>query len=228
MPVKKATTAKRTTKKVSPAVSPVSSEKGMQTLAIRARFSNRNLVIGLIVLVVVIAALLLRNQIIVATVNGQPISRLALIQELEKESGKKTLDTMITTALIYQEAGQKNATASDADVNAELKKVDDSLKKQGQDLNSALKAQGMTLDSLKDQIKIQLTLKKLLADKIKVTDKEVADYIQKNKDTLPKMDDAQLKASVKSQLEQDKMNTAVNDFIQSLRAKAKISLNLFQ
>ncbi len=41
-----------------------------------------------------------KGQFIAATVNGSSISRWSLIQELEKQSGKSTLDTMITKKLI--------------------------------------------------------------------------------------------------------------------------------
>ncbi|MCL4353938.1 SurA N-terminal domain-containing protein [Patescibacteria group bacterium] len=204
-------------------------ETGPQTISKpKIPVSNKTLVIALIVALILIGAYLLRNQIIVATVNGQPISRVSLLQELEKQQGKKVLDTMITTTLIFQEAEKKNEKVSDEEVNNEIKKISENLKKQGQDLNTALTAQGMTLEGLKEQIKIQLTLKKLLAKQLVVSNKEINDYLEKNKESLPKIDANQLKDSVKSQLEQEKFNTAVNELIQSLKAKAKISSDLFK
>ncbi len=190
--------------------------------------SNKTLVIALIVALILIGAYLLRNQIIIATVNGQPISRLSLLQELEKQQGKKVLDTMITKTLIFQEADKKNEKVSNEDVDKEIKKISENLKKQGQELNTALVAQGMTLDSLKEQVKIQLTLKKLLAKQLVVNNKEISDYIEKNKESLPKIDANELKNTVKDQLEQEKFNASVNDLIQSLKAKAKISSDLFK
>lgn len=225
MPVKRATT-KKVTK--SPAESETTSQTKTQKLLIKTNVSNRTLFIGVIVVLVVLGAVLLRNQIIVATVNGQPITRLALIQQLEKESGKKTLDSIITKTLILQEANKQNKNVTDSEINEEITKIDENLKKQGQDLAMALKIQGMTMDSLKDQMKVQLTLKKLLAEKTKVSEKEVKEYIEKNKENLPKMDEKELKNNVKQQLEQEKLNTSATEFLQALRSKAKISNLLFK
>ena len=49
-------------------------------------------------------AYIYKGLLIVATVNGSPISRLAIIQKLEKASGKNLLDSLITEKLVQNVA----------------------------------------------------------------------------------------------------------------------------
>src|SRR5258706_15504399 len=49
-----------------------------------------------------------RGLFVAAVVNGQPISRLSIIQESEKQSGKQALETIVRNTLIEQEAHKAN------------------------------------------------------------------------------------------------------------------------
>jgi hypothetical protein len=166
---------------------------------------------------------LLRNLIVAATVNGQPISRLAVVSELEKQGGKQALDSLITKTLIVQEARRKNVVVSQTDIDAEMKKINDNLAKQGQKLDQVLQLQGMTRDQLVEQIKLQKMIEKMVGNTT-VTDKDVADYIASNKDSLPQDQDAKAQAAnIKTQLQQQKLNEKAQKFLEDLRAKAKIN-----
>ena len=101
---------------------------------------------------------------------------------------------------------------------------EDSLKAQGQNLNVALQAQGMTMGDLRTQLKLRNLVEKLLADKIRVSDKEVADYIAKNKDSLPQdKSESEIKKNVEEQLKQQKLATASQSWLQELNKNAKIN-----
>src|SRR5690349_14247110 len=49
-----------------------------------------------------------RGLFVAAVVNGQPISRISVIKETEKQSGKQALDTIVRNTLIEQEARKAN------------------------------------------------------------------------------------------------------------------------
>ena len=55
----------------------------------RNYLNKRNVIIALVVVFIVATIYLLKNQLIVATVNGEPINRLTLINQLERQAGKK-------------------------------------------------------------------------------------------------------------------------------------------
>jgi foldase protein PrsA len=185
-------------------------------------FELKDLFVPAAIIVISLLLFLVHGQLIVATVNGSQISRLTLISELEKKDGKTVLETLVTERLILQEADRRTVTVSDSEVKGEIANIEKSVSKQGQNLDTLLSQQGMTRNDLLKQVKIQLLLKKIVGG-ISVTDKEVNDYIDKNKDSLPSgTDPATLKPQIKKQLEQQKINDKIQKLISDLQSKAKI------
>ncbi len=190
----------------------------------RLRLNKRQIIFALIVLLFSVFLYFFKGLFIVATVNGQPVSRIAVVSELEKQGGKQTLDSMITQVLITQEAKNKNITVSQQEIDEEVKKIEESLSKQGQNLDQALTAQGMSKKTLEQQIKIQKIVDKLLGKDINITDKEVNDYIEKNKDLLPQdQNPEELKSQISQQLKQQKLQEKFQGFITDLKSKAQIN-----
>lgn len=188
------------------------------------RLKQPRIFIPLIIIALIIAGFLLKGLFIAALVNGQPISRLSIIAELEKQSGKQALSALISQTLIFQEAKKKNVQVTEKEINDSVKQIEDSLKKQGQNLDAALTAQGMTRQDFLMQLKLRGLVEKLLADRIKVTDKEVTDYIEKNKETLPTdLKEDEIKKGVKEQLKQQKLASESQKWIEGLNKNAKIN-----
>lgn len=207
-----------------PSVSPQASQ-GMPF-----KVKKKTLAIGLIVIAVLGLAVYFRNVFVVAVVNGQPISRLSYINETEAvylsdarvTAGKQALNQLVTKTLIYQEASKRNIVISDKEVDAEVATVRKTVEK-SQKLEDALAAQGDTLKAYRERIRIQKMLEKLVG-KVTVVDKDVTDYIEKNKSTLPQdLSEAELKKQVRSSLEQQKFSEKVQTLITDLQKKAKVS-----
>lgn len=183
----------------------------------------KNLLIPAAIIVISLLLFLVQRQFIVATVNGRPISRIDLIKELEKKDGKAVLETLVTEQLILQEAEKRKITILDTDVKGEIANIEKSVSEQGQNLDALLSQQGMTRSDLLKQVKIQLLLKKMAGGNITVTDKEINDYLEKNKDSIPQgTDPATLKPRIKTQLVQQKTSDKIQKLISDLQAKAKI------
>ncbi len=171
-----------------------------------------------------VAAFSLKGLFVAALVNGEPITRVAIIKELEKQGGKQALSSLVNQVLILQEAKKKNVQVSQAEIDASIKKIEDSLKTQGQNLDTALAQQGMTKQDLLMQLKLRNLVEKLLADKTQLADKEVADYIEKNKDTFPaEMTADEIKKNVENQLKQQKMGSASQAWLEELNKNSKIN-----
>src|SRR5258708_6180313 len=181
----------------------------------------------IVIAVLVIAAVLLyhfKGIFVAATVNGQPISRIEILQQLEKEGGKSVLDTIVTNNLVLQEAQKEKVTASSTEVAAQIAQITTNLKAQGQDLNSALAAQGMSQNDLNYQVKLQLLVQKMAGKDITVSDKEAEDYFNQNKSTYPKgAKFADVSSQIKSDLTQQKLSSAITSWIANLKSKAKIN-----
>lgn len=194
------------------------------TISIKDKFKQPKVFIGLIVVILVVGAFFLKGLFIAALVNGEPITRVAILSELEKQGGKQALSSLVNQALILQEAKKKNVQVSQGEIDASIKKIENSLKTQGQNLDTALAQQGMTKQDLLMQLKLRNLVEKLLADKIKLTDAEVADYIEKNKDTFPAdMKEDEIRKNVEEQLKQQKLGSASQAWLQELNKNAKIN-----
>lgn len=178
----------------------------------------------LLIVILVVAALVygLRSFIVAATVNGQPITRLAVVKDAEKQAGKQALDNLVRNTLIEQEAKKQKVTVTDKEIDDEIKKAEESLAKQGRKMDDVLALQGLTRQDLRKLIRLDKLVTKMVG-KVVVTDKDVNDYIDKNKDTLPVgQTDEQLRKTVKDQLTQQALSTKVQAWLAELQKKAKI------
>jgi parvulin-like peptidyl-prolyl isomerase len=200
-------------------------EKSTKTQTPQQVVTLRRKYLILIIVIVLLGAALFyfRGLFVAAVVNGQPISRLAVIQQAEKQSGKTTLDTLVRDALIEQEAKKEGVTVSDQEVTAQISTLQSNLQKQGQSLNDVLSQQGMTMDDLRNLIRLDQLVQKMVGKNIKITDKEINDYINQNKSSLPPgLSGNALKSQVKAQLVQEKTNEAVQTWLANLQKKANI------
>lgn len=168
-----------------------------------------------------------RSFFVAAIVNGKPITRLAVVGELEKQDGKTILDSLIEKDLILQEAKKNNITVTNDQVNTEIDSIKTTLTQQKTTLEAALTSRGMTLDELKEQVVIQKSVEAILSPKIQISDAEIKDYFNQNlqyfKDNIGKnVTLAQATSQIKNQIFQQKMSTEYTTWMDGLKSKAKI------
>ncbi len=182
-----------------------------------------------IVIVLVIGGLLYFGKafFIAALVNGKPVSRVSVIRELEKQSGKTTLDSLIEKDLILQEAKNNNVKVTDDQINKEIDNIKNLLTQQKTTLDAALASKGMTMNELREQIVIQKSVEAMLLSKIQISDAEVKDFFDKNlqyfKDNISKtVTLAEATAQIKDQIFQQKMSAEYSTWIEGLKSKAKV------
>lgn len=196
-------------------------ESSKPAMGIDFKKSKFFIIAALVILILTVA--ISKGLLVAAIVNGQPITRFEVINELEKQTGKQTLQSIVTKTLITQEAKKQNVTVSDDEVNAELEKAKKNIEASGQKLEDILALQGLTLDAVKEQIKVQKIIEKLLSSNITVEDKEVDEYIAQNQEMYATATDtAQLKETVKEQLKQQKLTTSFQTWLADLEQKASV------
>jgi len=185
--------------------------------------NRRSLYIAIIVILLAVIVYYGKNFVVAALVNGEPVSRIAVIQELEKQSGKATLENVITRKLIFQEASKKNIEVTDKEISAEIDKIRKQFKDQGQDLNQLLSAQGLTDDKFKEEVRIQILVTKLLGDQVKVTDKEFADFLKESPDLIAEEENQETaKAALRQSMEQQKLAQKYQEWIANIKKAAKV------
>lgn len=197
-------------------------EADKKVIKIRKKTVIILVIIAVIIIVLAVLAYIYKGLFIAAAVDGSPISRLAVIQKLEKASGKSLLDSLIAEKLVENEVKAKGIVVSDDEVNAEIKNVGDQIAAGGSTLDEALAAQGMSMNDLKTQITLQKKLEKLVADKIGVTDEEIAKYIKDNAISIPKGEEATTTAQIKDALKNQKLKTESGNLVDTLKAQANI------
>lgn len=180
---------------------------------------------GVIVVLVVVLGLVWagsRGYIIAAMVNGKPIFGWDVASVVMSRYGSQTLTSMVNEHLIADEAMKKGVNVTSADINAKEK---DLMKSLGPNvnINDVLQYQGMTRADFDNQVKLQLTVEKILGKDITVSDTEIADYITKNKDTMTATDDAGLNAEAKQAIFSQKLNSKVQTWFAQIKSTAKVT-----
>ncbi len=202
-------------------ISPTFSSKDMMDNA-RVRW------IALVVVVFVVLGAYFgsRGFIVAALVNGKPIFRWDLNQSLAARFGQQTLESMISERLIADTAQQKGIVISKEDVTI---KMNDLVKTLGPNvkLDDLLKYQGMTKTDFENQIRLQLTVEKILGKDVAVADTEVDDYISKNRTTMTATGEAELRGEARTALESQKVSEKIQPWFAELKQKAKI-IRLFK
>ncbi|MBI2056566.1 MAG: SurA N-terminal domain-containing protein [Candidatus Sungbacteria bacterium] len=182
----------------------------------------KNIVILVVVVVLGGLIYMYKGIAVAALVDWRPISRVAVIKQLEKNSGKQALDALIVEKLVQSELKKAGTLVTDEEVSAEIKKIEETIAAQGGTLDQLLEMEGVTKDELKKQLRTQIQVKKFFADKTAVADEEVSKYIKDNKITVPKEGGEEFKKQIKEQLEGQKLNQAAGEWVETLRSKASI------
>lgn len=178
--------------------------------------------LGTIIVVVIVAAALLfwfnKGLFLAGSINGKLITTPEFYSKLSKSSGQEVFDSLVQETLIKQEAVKKGITASDKKIDAKIKELENQLGGKEM-LNNTLAQNNTSLDELRGQIVIQILVEELLADKIKVTDKEVQTYIKENVEAAA----GRSKEQVKETLESQRIGEEFASWFEELKKKAKIN-----
>lgn len=119
----------------------------------------------------------------VATVNGVEISKDRLYEELSAATKQSVLDQLILVELVNQEAVKQNVEVTESDIDAEIADLEKSFGSK-EALDNALVSQGMTMETLRKNVQMNLLMTKLLEPQITVTDDEVKKTFEDNKSSF--------------------------------------------
>jgi len=127
-----------------------------------------------------------------ASINGEKISKEELYQKMTNLYGKDTLDSLITNKVIELESEKQKVKVTGTEIDEELTKLQDSYG--GEDaFASALQQNNVSIDQVREDIEHYLLAEKMIEPSIKITEKEMKTYFEKNKDSFDQKE--QVKAS---------------------------------
>jgi len=162
-----------------------------------------------------------KSWFVVAWVNNQPITRFEFNRRLEQQYGKQVLESLINQKLIHQEAKKQKIKITDEQIQENIEKIEKSLSGQIS-LDDALKAQGITREQLNSDMKLQLTIEKLVSQGIEISDEEIAEYFKENKELFAATEESKQKEEAINNLRQQKINEKFQGWIEDLHNTAKI------
>lgn len=177
----------------------------------------------IVLIVLLVAGYLARNQFIVAMVNGKPIYRHTIINHLEKQSGKAILDQHITETLVQDEARKQGKSITEEQVDQEVQTITQELSTQGQDINMLLAQQGMNQTDLRQQIRLQKLIEQMVPANSDPTEEEIAAALKEQASFFPEsMSEQERKTAIVNQIKRQKSSELMNTWLENLRKSASI------
>lgn len=164
-----------------------------------------------------------KNWIVAATVNSAPITNLELQLKLNTQFRTQTLNQLINEKIILTEAAKFGAIPLDEEINKKILELETNVGG-SEMLDSLLSQQGQSRITLRDQIKVQLSITKLYEKEATVSAEEIEKFIEQNKEVLRATDSASQLKEAQDSIKQQKLSQIFSQKFQELRQKAKITI----
>lgn len=186
------------------------------------KISSPRTIIILGVAILIVLGYLIFKWLVIAWVDGKPVTRVELLNQLEKRYGSDTKEQIISEKLILDEASRRNLSVSDDQLGSEIKKTEDQVGGH-EALQSLLQQQKISESDFHKQIKIQLLIQKMFDNEASVSSQEVDKYIEDNKNNLAQTtDSAKLKNDVQVQLKQQKLSDVFRTWLQETLKSTRV------
>jgi len=176
----------------------------------------------IIVLIAALGAYLgSKGYLVAATVNGAPIFGWDVERAMMSRYGVQTLDAIISERLVAGAAQKAGIEVSQKDVDGKISELTKTLGPNVK-IEDLLAYQGVTKSEFENQVKLQLTIEKLLGKDIKITDTAIDEYIAKNKETLTATDEAGMRSEAQQALFSQEISQKVQSWFTDLKQKANV------
>ncbi|HLD25345.1 MAG TPA: hypothetical protein VJB96_05505 [Patescibacteria group bacterium] len=162
-----------------------------------------------------------KGWVIAAFVDGRPIYSWQLNQTLRTRYGQQTLEGMIGEVLISKESKKSGIVITEADV---LEKQREILSSLGTEVNLSdfLKFQGLTESDFNQQIRVQLTVERLLTKDLTITEKDIDNYIATNRAMLVATRAAELREEARRAIVSTTVSEKIQSWFMDLRKESKV------
>lgn len=179
--------------------------------------------ISILILGLVIMGMTEEDPKVVAKVNGHPITENQYFFALKKQYGEQILDQLVTESLIKQEADKNKIEVTAKEVEDELDKMKKNMGTTEQ-FNQFLQQYKMSEEQVKERLKMNMMVEKMIADELQVTEEEMKSFYEANKDRFGSEAPAyeQVKEQIKNTLLEQKEQEKIPVWLEGLKKKANI------
>lgn len=162
---------------------------------------------------------------VIATVNGEKIHRSEYDKAVAQQNGEEVLDGLVLERLVSSEARKRNVTVSQDETDKLLNEQKQQFGNE-QAFQAALAQAGLSEDDLVKRLRLSEMLRRMVADKIEVSDQEISATFANTADRYPGQTVEQAREQIKSDIQQQKQQNAVRDLLDQVRAEATIETHL--
>ena len=213
---------KKTTRKVTRKVTPVEVVSIPAPSMTRKPMNSKLLGLMLIIVLIGLLTYKLGPKLVPAVVDNQLVTRFELWSRLEKSYGAQALDDMVNEKILDAAIAKSGVKVDQAKLDDQIKALEKQFEATG-GLDEALKQRGLSRKDLEDQIRTQLAVEILLADKITPSEADVKAQFEGGATTVYKdksFDDA--KAGIAEELKQAKLRDEFLVWFAEIKKTAKV------
>lgn len=149
---------------------------------------TRQYILLIILIVLAISMTACAKKEVVAKVNDVEITKDELYEFLVAQYGSEALNSLISEKIVDLEVEKQNIEVTDEDIQAKIDNLKASYGGEAA-FNSALDYYGYTMDALTEDIKMNIKIEKLITPSITISDEEMQDYFEQNKDLLDQQEE---------------------------------------
>ncbi|MGN1400830.1 MAG: peptidylprolyl isomerase [Bacillus sp. (in: firmicutes)] len=152
-----------------------------------SKWKSKKVIISVIVILLIasgaIAAYMWTDRDVIASVDGEKITKDEVYDVMVRQYGQNVTTTLINNKVIEMEGKKEGIKLTDDEIQAEL---DDFIESYGgeETFNAALESSNISLDDFKKDIENYLIVEKILAKDIDITEEEMKEYFEENKDSF--------------------------------------------
>lgn len=164
-----------------------------------------------------------RGLVLVGTVNGKIVTRWELEKALNDRYAKQTFDDLVGSLLLIQLAAQNQVVASPDEVGKEITATEERLGGK-EALNATLERMGFSQKRFQEEMNNQVVVRKLAEKlfKAEVADDEVKKFFDENKTLFPNKKFDEVKADIRLNLKQQKLQEQFGVWFQDQRKNAVV------
>lgn len=133
----------------------------------------------LILTVAILATACSNADEVVASVNGEPISKDELYDVLVKQGGQQALEMIIMKKILRMESDKQEIQISEEDVGKEIEEMAEQYGGE-EAFNQIMNMYGYDVEDIKEDVKMSLMIEGLIKPRIDISQDEIKEYFDKN------------------------------------------------
>lgn len=146
------------------------------------RGTGKYIILGILMLLVISMVGCTKGEV-VAKVNNESITKDELYDAMVKQYGVESLEALISDKIVKLEVEKQKIKVSDEEIESQINEIKEYYGGE-EAFNQAISYYGITLDDIKNDMRTNIEIKKLLEPSITISEEDIASFFEQNKTML--------------------------------------------